>query len=273
MMRFFKLLILSIVSVLLIFPTAYNAEVQYPSPTREFYVADYANILSEETKQLIISTNLRYEQTDEKPQIVIATVPSLDGIDIETYSVELFEEWKIGNSGYDNGVLFLLATEDRKVRIEVGYGMEGQITDGRAGEILDNITNSLSSGDYDGGIQTAFVLIARYVNLEYQYEDSDIFVNYDEVYSNVGSLEESEPSSPFAPILLIILIILLIWIDKRFLGGFLLGMFLRSLFHGGRRGGGGGCGGGGFGGCGGGFGGGSFGGGGSSGGGGGSRGF
>nr|WP_243183298.1 TPM domain-containing protein [Anaerosolibacter carboniphilus] len=243
-----------------------------PVPTKEFYVGDFAGLLHDEAERFIINSNLNYEKTEERPQVVVVTVQNLGGLDVESYAVRLFEEWKIGNRKYDNGVLLLLSLEDRKVRIEVGYGLEGAIPDGTVGEILDTVTGDLSAGNYSEGLTKAFYMIAQEVNREYNYDDDQIFggqVNIDTQRPprDTGS-SNAVTIPPIFKTLGIIFVLLLLWLDYRFLGGFFLGLLLRGFLYGGRggRGGGGGFGGGGFGG-------GSSGGGGRSGGGGGSRGF
>ena len=267
----YKKLILRLLSltaaILLVFTGTSYA--QMPSPTTEFYHADYAGLLNEDVKTFIRSVNLNYEALEEKPQVVVATVPDMGGLDIETYAVELFEKWKIGDAKLDNGVLIVLALEERKIRIEVGYGLEGAITDGTVGQILDRATPFLSEGDYNKGILQIFYDVTDRVNLEYGYDS-------EKIYTNIVERPIAEPMSDD---------------DSSFLstGIILFILFLIIVGNGGGRGGrrrsyrnsspfgGGGFGGfpGGFGGggSGGGFGGGSFGGGGSSGGGGGSRGF
>ena len=267
----YKKLILRLLSltaaILLVFTCTSYA--QMPSPTTEFYHADYAGLLNEDVKTFIRSVNLNYEALEEKPQVVVATVPDMGGLDIETYAVELFEKWKIGDAKLDNGVLIVLALEERKIRIEVGYGLEGAITDGTVGQILDRATPFLSEGDYNKGILQIFYDVTDRVNLEYGYDS-------EKIYTNIVERPLAEPMSDD---------------DSSFLstGIILFILFLIIVGNGGGRGGrrrsyrnsspfgGGGFGGfpGGFGGggSGGGFGGGSFGGGGSSGGGGGSRGF
>ncbi len=244
------------------------ADVVYPEPTREFYVADFVSVLSQETRTAILSTNLNYEKTEEKPQIVVATVPNLQGLDINQYAVGLFEKWAIGNKGYDNGVLLLLALEERRVWIEVGYGLEGAIPDGKAGEILDAAVPALSQGNYSEGLLRAFTLLSQETNREYGYEDAAILGNYSPAEGYQPPTDQRIPQNRRMPaifrVLGILFILFLLWLDHRFLGGFLLGMFFRMLIFGGRGGRGGG---------GGGFGGGSSGGGGRSGGGGAGRGF
>ncbi|WP_322790758.1 TPM domain-containing protein [Sedimentibacter hydroxybenzoicus] len=250
---------------------AYGLNIDLPEPTREFYINDFAGLMNDESKNNILKINLNYENTEEKPQIVVVTVKSMQGLDENTYSVKLFEEWEIGNKGYDNGVLLLLALEERRIKIEVGYGLEGAITDSESGRILDESLDYLSEGDYSTGLENIFYNLAIEVNNEYGYNNEDIFGDikvenpYEESSSNYGSL--------FRLIALIVIIIII----NGFGGG--RGRRRRSVFmpyfmprftnfgsgthiggFGGRSGGGG-------------FGGGSFGGGGRSGGGGAGRGF
>ncbi|KXG74276.1 TPM domain-containing protein [Thermotalea metallivorans] len=263
-----KLLLWSILCIIfLVNGSVVFGDVVFPSPTRAFYVGDFAGILSDEVENFVIHTNRNYEKTEEKPQVVVVTVPSLQGLDVESYAVRLFEQWKIGNQKYDNGVLLLLALEDRKVRIEVGYGLEGAIPDGLAGEILDTVKGDLSDGNYSEGLKYAFYLISQAVNREYNFEDRGIFgEGYDPNMEKPLQSYDDEGGVTLPPIFKIagiLLILLLLWMDYYFLGGFFTGLLLRGFFHGGRGGRGGG----------GGFGGGSSGGGGRSGGGGSSRGF
>jgi len=235
------------------------AETQVPKPTKDFYVADYGGVLTNDVESFIVGTNLNYEKTREKPQIVVATVPDMQGMDVVSYGVKLFEEWKIGNKELDNGVLILLALKERKIRIEVGYGLEGAIPDGKAGEILDSALPNLREGKYSEGLLQIFYQVAHEVNKEYGYDDEVIFSSFEGVNVNPNAqVTDGGIFSSVGKVIFVLLIMLLIWFDNRFLGGFLLNMFLRMLFFG--RGGGG-------------FGGGSFGGGGSSGGGGSDRGF
>lgn len=241
-----------------------------PKATNEFYVADYANVLSQDTKDFIMGVNLQYEGQVENPQIVVLTTNGTEGQDIQSYATHVFEEWKIGNSKYDNGVLILLDLDERRIQIEVGYGLEGALNDAKVGRILDDNLISLSQDDYDYGIKGIFYAIANEVNQEYNYEG--ILDNYHKVDSPPQSSKSSKGNNIFQLILLIILLVII------FSGGG-PGMFYRRRGRfGGPRGpggfgGSGGFGGpGGFGGSGGGFGG-SSGGGGRSGGGGAGRGF
>lgn len=246
---------------------AYGQELKLPEPTKEFYVNDFADLINEEAENNIVQINLNYEKTKEKPQIVVATVKNLQGLDENKYAVELFEKWQIGNKEYDNGLLVLLSLEERRIKIEVGYGLEGAITDSEAGRILDDSVDYLSAGDYSTGLENIFYQLAETVNEEYGFDNEEIFNNVD---VDIQPVRSSADAGSLGKLILLIIVIIII---NGFGGGRgrgrRRGIFIPPIIHGP-----GGFGGGGFGGSGGGgFGGGSFGGGGSSGGGGAGRGF
>lgn len=253
------LCVLTLIAILLCSILSF-AQPKLPDPTMEFYVADYAGVLSQDVKDIIIGVNKNYEKTHEAPQVVVVTVSDLQGMDVVSYGVELFEKWKIGNKEYDNGILLLLSTEERRVRIEVGYGLEGAITDSKAGDILDSVIPQLSEGNYSEGLLNAFYQIVKEVNIEYGYDDSSIMEKFQEYNFNPNTNRNtSTPLFTINKIIIAVVVMLLIWLDSRFLGGFIFRTILWILFfgRGGGRGGGGG----------------SFGGGGRSGGGGADRGF
>lgn len=241
---------------------AYGQNFELQEPTKEFYVNDFANLIDDEAKNNMININLNYENTDEKPQIVVATVPNLQGLDENKYAVELFEKWRIGNKDYNNGLLVLLSLEERRIKIEVGYGLEGTITDSEVGRILDDSLDYLSAGDYSTGLENIFYQLAIRVNEEYGYDNDVIFGNID---VNIQEERNSTDISSIGKLIMMIIIIVIINSGRGGKGRRRRGIFIPPVFFG--PGGGGGFGGGGFGG------GGSFGGGGRSGGGGGGRGF
>jgi uncharacterized protein len=116
-------------------------------------VTDNADILSPSAAKSITEQLKEHEQRTGN-QIAVLTVPSLEGESIEDYAVEVFKEWKLGQKGKDNGILFVVAPKDRRMRIEVGYGLEGTLPDSAAGSIIRNtITPRFKAGDYDGGIE------------------------------------------------------------------------------------------------------------------------
>ena len=132
------------------------------------FVNDYANILSGDTKQKL-EEELRSFNASTSNEIAVVTISSLDGDTVENYAVKLFESWKIGKAKEDNGVLLLIAKDDHKLRIEVGYGLEGALPDILAKDIIDNkITPSFKNGDYDTGVTNGVKAIIEATQGEYK---------------------------------------------------------------------------------------------------------
>ena len=126
------------------------------SPTSDFYVYDGAQVLSGATEQYILTTNRELEQKTGA-QIVVVTIPSLEGQSLEEYATELFRQWGIGDKEKNNGVLLLCAVEDRQFRVEVGYGLEGDLPDGKTGRMQDTyIIPLLKEDKFDVGIQNGY---------------------------------------------------------------------------------------------------------------------
>jgi uncharacterized protein len=127
------------------------------------WVSDFAGIMSDMTKSQIDALFAEVKKSTGA-EIAVVTVSSLDGMSVEEYAVSLFKKWGIGEKGKDNGVLFLIAPNERKTRIEVGYGLEPVITDGRAGEIIrETIIPFFKKGDYDQGILQGSMQIAALI--------------------------------------------------------------------------------------------------------------
>lgn len=126
------------------------------SPTSNFYVNDYANILSSETEQYIMNRSVALNNVDGT-QIVVVTVNNLEGMTIEDYSIRLARSFGIGSAEKDNGLLLLIALEERELRIEVGAGLEGIIPDGKAGRFRDQyMIPYLKENNWDDGIKNGY---------------------------------------------------------------------------------------------------------------------
>ena len=126
-------------------------------------VNDTAGILSPAARQRIEATLAALEQ-QTGAQVAVLTIDSLDGDPLEDYSIRVAKTWKLGQQGKNNGVLLLIAKNDRKMRIEVGYGLEGQLTDLQTHVIQDEILRpAFQRGDFDGGIEKAVDAIASAV--------------------------------------------------------------------------------------------------------------
>jgi uncharacterized protein len=115
-------------------------------------VVDNAEILSPAARDRI-STLLKAHEDKSSDQIAVLTLPTLDGESVEGYATRVFEAWKLGQKGKDNGVLVVVVPNDRKMRIEVGYGLEGTLPDVAAARIIRNVmTPAFKANDYDKGV-------------------------------------------------------------------------------------------------------------------------
>ena len=115
------------------------------------YVSDFANILDDAVEQTI-NRNLENLKNTKAVEIAVVTVPNIDGETIETTATKIFDSWSIGNAIKDTGVLVLIAPVERKIRIEVGYGIEEFITDSVSNQIIKNHTPELSTGNYSQAV-------------------------------------------------------------------------------------------------------------------------
>lgn len=116
-------------------------------------IVDNAELLGAEAKRRL-DARLRAHEAETGNQIVVLTVPSLAGESVEAYAEQVFNAWKLGQKGRDNGVLVLVAPSERRMRIEVGYGLEGTLTDVAASRIIRNVmTPRFREGDFEAGIE------------------------------------------------------------------------------------------------------------------------
>lgn len=228
-----------------------------PRPDPPRLVNDLAGVLSPEEEAELERKLVAYDDSTSN-QVAIVTITTLDGYPIEEYAVRLFRDWGIGNKSTNNGVLLIAVIQDRAIRIETGYGLEGAIPDITAAQIIRNdIAPAFRNGNYFEGFDKATQSIILAAAGEYTAPE--------------GYGDRDKKPGGFPIVLIIILIIIILSnINRRGGGGFMSRrghrgfrgpIFFPGGFGGGFGGGGGGFGGGGFGG----FGGGSSGGGGASG--------
>ena len=231
-----------------------------PKPTD--YVSDNAHVLSPEAVARLDRICGQLDHTAANAQIAIVTVQSLDGEDSADYANELENKWKIGRKGSDRGVLILLAVGDHKRRIDVGFGLEGILPDGKLGDIGREMVPDLRANNFDGAVSLAVDELAQVIAA-----DAKVTLD-DQPAMAMQPARQVHHGSGLGKLILIVII--LIFFGGSWLFRLLLGFGLFSSLMGGGRYGGGGFGGG-FGGGGGdsgggggfsGFGGGSFGGGG-----------
>ncbi len=120
-------------------------------PKLQGYVNDYAGMISPSAKAELEKELKAFEQTDSI-QIVILSIPSLEGEALEDFSIKVAQTWKIGHKNKDSGIILLASKKERKMRIEVGRGLEGRVTDLMAGRIIDLVIKPrFKRGDFDGG--------------------------------------------------------------------------------------------------------------------------
>jgi uncharacterized protein len=129
-------------------------------------VNDYASVMSQQQVQSLEARLAQFEQ-EMGHQVAVLTIPTLEGEDIEGFSIRVAENWKIGKKGFDNGVILVVAVKDRRLRLEVGYGLEGVLPDAIAKQITSNyIVPRFRSQDYAGGIIAGIDAVLRVIKNE-----------------------------------------------------------------------------------------------------------
>lgn len=169
MKRYLSLRTTLIVSLLGLGVAAFSAHAQTNGvPARpQGYVSDYAGILNPSTENKI-STLASELDRKTSAQLAVVTVKTTYPETVEGYAVGLFEKWGIGQKGKDNGVLLLVASQDRRVRIEVGYGLEGVLTDAISRKVIESfIVPSFKAGQYSQGVLNGVTAIVSLVAKSY----------------------------------------------------------------------------------------------------------
>ena len=243
-----------LIAMLFLTTIAYAEESAYPARTG--FVNDYAAILPSELESRLENLCIEVLQKCDAT-IAVALVSTLKDLTVEEYATGLYEAWGVGEAGEDRGVLMLLAVRDRKVRMEVGYGLEGLLNDGKVGAILDSyVVPSLRNDAWEEGVTRGVAALAQEIA-------GDAGVELD------GRIalprRDSEAGIPIGMILFFIILVILIaranrdgggsgWGGGGAIGGpWVGGSPYRRRYRGGGFGGFGGGGGGGFGGFGGGM--------------------
>lgn len=256
-------------------------------PSLTARVNDYAAMLAPATRQQLESVLAALEK-EESTQLAVLTIDSLQGENLEEFSLKVVEKWQLGQKRLDNGALLLIAKNDRKLRIEVGYGLEGVLTDLTSGRIIrDIITPQFKNGNFDQGVIDGVSAMIAAVRGEFSAQTAVssgkqsaddmsgfvIFLLF--ILFSIGrilgrnKMLAASLSAVIAPVIGSLFfgfqwLLFLALIPAGFLAGFLASLFLAQIVSSGRRSGGFrgyssggfGRGGGGFGGGGGGFGGG-----------------
>jgi len=198
-----SILLALFISILPVFASQ-GAEVPYLTGR----VTDNANILSPEAHRLL-SDSLKAHEERTTNQVVVLTLRTLGGENIEDFANRVFNEWKLGQKERDNGVLIVVVPDDRRMRIEVGYGLEGVLPDLMASRIIQNImTPRFRNGDYDGGITEGTLAVLKTIEGEYVAEADGATAN-----SSSGGFDLSGMESPEMPI-----------VERILIGAFIFGL-------------------------------------------------
>jgi len=211
---------------------------QIPAPVGDIYIQDFAGVLNEQ-ERVELSRIGRSLEDQTTAQIAVLTVESIGDTTVEEYANEAFRKYGIGSEQEDNGVLMVIGMNpspgmsQRPLRIEVGYGLEGALPDGKVGRILDQVTIPfLQNNQPNLAIIETYKELANEVLVEYGVED--------------GQLQAGQPVPQSSgdeglgiPLwLLVPLILIVVFLDFKFFGGFLTHILLTILSRGGRGGGG-----------------------------------
>lgn len=140
-----------------------------PEQTNDFYVNDFANLFSIEQKEEMMKNAI--ELSKEGVQVVVTTVKTLGNFSVEDYATEMYNKYRIGRE--DKGILILLSTQERKIRVEVGYGLEDVITASKAGKYIDDYAlDYLRSNQFDKGLVNLQKAIVEDLNMYFEFQKS-----------------------------------------------------------------------------------------------------
>ncbi|ACA20637.1 protein of unknown function DUF477 [Methylobacterium sp. 4-46] len=198
--RLLRGLVLCILLLAALRPAATRAaELSFPALTGR--VVDAAGLLGPARRDAL-DAKLKAHEDKTSDQVVVATVPSLQGTSVEDYANQLFRSWKLGQAKTNNGVLLLVAPRERKVRIEVGYGLEGALTDALTKVLIASaVTPRFKSGDFAGGIEAGVDGILSILAGDAQDWQRRPQVRSDEV----------DPAQVLLFLLLILVVIVVLW--------------------------------------------------------------
>jgi len=230
-------LVAAAVSIILSMPVETAGAEKFPAPVGA--VNDFANLISPQYRQEM--TALAREILEKTgTSVVVVTLPTVGDNDPREYANRLYQAWGIGKKGEDKGVLIFLALKERRIRIETGYGVEGILPDGLAGEILDrDVTPYLRKGDYGRGLLNAMVSVSRVIAA-----DAKVSIG-----GQAGARDSAKPAprkkgmrltSGLTGFLLFVLVAVLLLGTRqgRELLPFILGMIIGGMGRGGGSGGG-----------------------------------
>jgi uncharacterized protein len=190
-------------------------------------VSDFAGLLSAEAERRI-EAKIAAHEAESSDQIAVAAFRSLEGESLEDFAIRLAEAWQIGSKEHDNGVILLVFAEERRTRLEVGYGLEGRLTDALADRILRGVlAPRFRAGDFDGGVEEAVDAVIATIRGEFRAPPSS---------------GDGAPSSMLIIVIVLAVLVLRAWLMSRrgvWMGGGLPGGRMGRGYSGWMLGGGG----------------------------------
>lgn len=228
-------------SLFLIGGNSFAEDLQIPAPVGDIYIQDFAGVLTEQ-EEIELRRIGRSIEDQTSAQIAVLTVESIGDTTVEEFANEAFRQYGIGSAQENNGILMVIGMNpspgmtQRPLRIEVGYGLEGALPDGKVGRILDGLTIPLlRSNQPNTAIIETYKVLANEVLVEYGVE------NDGQLQAGQPPIQQSTGGEGFGiPLwILIPLIVVVVILDFKFFGGFLTHILLTILSRGGRGGGGG----------------------------------
>lgn len=215
-------LLLAVLLAVVVAPLAAQSVASLPARPSD-YVSDFAHVLSPNTIAQLDNICSQLDHSKANAQFAIVTVNTLAGDYPEDYANQLETKWKMGKKGSDRGLLFLLAVQDHKYRIEPGYGLEGVLNDAKVGDIGRSMVPDLRAGDYDNAVMLAVGQLAQDVAA-----DAGVTLDLTSSAPPAETAEARPHSSPIPGLILFILIMV-------FFGGFSIVRMLlgAGLFFGG----------------------------------------
>lgn len=193
---------------LLMLPAALVFAIEFPKLSEDIYIQDIAGILSDEQEEEIRQWGAGLEDATTA-QIAVMAISSLEGEPIENYANEAFRHYGIGAEESNNGVLVLLAMEDREIYIEVGYGLEGALPDGKVGRILDDYAVPYLREDQpDQAILNTYQALYQEVAAEYNW-------NGEPVEPQAAASSADDEGGGLSPIYIVMIVLVVLYLMSR----------------------------------------------------------
>ena len=203
-------IVLAVSTSLLLASCGNQTREQYPTPTDQFFVNDFAEIMTEADKDTVYTAGAALQQATTA-QVVVVTVDSLNGKTIEDYALQLGRDWGVGDKEKNNGVVILLSESDREVYIAVGYGLEGALPDSKTGRIIDTYGISyFSSDNFSMGLVSVYSAIVNEIYIEYGITPAENYVPIDQL---PGSESETTTAGEVIISWLVLIVLLSIYVS------------------------------------------------------------